>query len=116
MLINFWTDGPIWMKFSGVGWGQVTFGSVVPLPSPHQVGLGLDASIFPVVFPLHGCWCDWVVWYYFGKHLTSQTTMVEQIFDFGPRPRLVGYDGGLQGGHFWELGIFSYNMASDIKF
>ena len=65
------------MKFSGVACIEVTWlvlvnfflgGGLVPMPSPHWVGLGLDPVLFPGVYLFHGHWYYLVVSYHFGKH------------------------------------------------
>ena len=65
-----------------LGWSAVTFGWVVLLHSPPQVGPGLHPVLSPKVEQVHGRWCYWVLSYHFGKLLSSQTTTAEQIFDF----------------------------------
>ena len=52
-----------------LGWPEVTFGRVVILPVPHQVGPGLHPVLFPKVEQVHGCWCYWVMSYHFEKLL-----------------------------------------------
>ena len=53
--------------------------STWPAPSPLPEGE-----------QLHGPWCYRVMSYHFGKLLSIQTTLFNQIFDFGPRPRIAG--------------------------
>ena len=71
-------DEPTWTKFSGVVW-LVAIGWLVPMSSPHPVGLGLHTVLFLVVYLLHGHWCYQIMTYNFGKHLTRQTNKCEQI-------------------------------------
>ena len=62
---------------------SVTSGWIVLLSSPPpQVGPGLHPVLFHEVEQLHGCWCYQVVSYHFGKLLSGQTTVAEQIYDY----------------------------------
>ena len=63
-------------------------------PLPYLIVLGQDSVLFPEVEQLHGHRCYSVLSYHFGKLLSSQTTLFEQIFDFGPRPRIAGVKRG----------------------
>ena len=85
--------------------------------SPHQVVIGLAAGHIPEVYQLHGCWCHWVVSYHFGKLLSSQTTFSEQIFDFRPRPRIVGVKRGLEGvDNFFRISQFCIKANAYLLF
>ena len=64
------------------GWSVVTFGWVVLPPSLPWVGPGLYPVLFPEVKQFRGHWCYKVVSYHFGKLLSGQTTMAEQIYDY----------------------------------
>ena len=45
-----------WQNFLGLQLVWLTYGWVVPVPSPHYVGLGLPPVLFPGVYLLCGCW------------------------------------------------------------
>ena len=79
-LITFELMDQFGQNFQGLFGGcLVAMGWVVPMPSPHPVGLGLHPVLFPVVYLLHGHWCYQIMTYNFGKHLTRQTNKCEQI-------------------------------------
>ena len=91
------------------GWCQVTFGWVVPWPSPHLLALGLHPVLLPEGEQLPGPWCYQVMSYHFGKLLLSKTTLFNHIFYFGPRPRFAGVKRGCLergGGNFLIISQF----------
>ena len=61
----------MWPKLGIIfkGWLQLTFAWVVPLPSPHQLGLDSDQGIFRGVYLLCGHFCYWVMKDHFKKHI-----------------------------------------------
>ena len=78
------------MKFSGLArlvCSNFWVGST-PAQSP-QVGPGLRPVLLPEVEQVCGLWCYQDVSYHFRKLLSSQTTMAEQIFDFGAWGQLL---------------------------
>ena len=95
MLNIFWRDGPIGMKFARLIWlaaDNLWVGSTIA--QSQMGGLGWDTGLLGEVNLLCGHWCYLDESYHFRKHLTSQAKMWEQIFLFGPRPALAGYNGG----------------------
>ena len=95
MLNIFWRDGPIGMKFARLirlAADNLWVGSTIA--QSQMGGLGWDTGLLGEVNLLCGHWCYLDESYHFRKHLTSQAKMWEQIFLFGPRPALAGYNGG----------------------
>ena len=96
-------------NFQGlVDWSWLTYGWVIPVPFPQQLGLGLHQALIPGVYLLHGHWCYRVMSYHFGKHFTSQTIMWEQNILWWAKTKLAGHDGGYpKGVIFLRIGFFN---------
>ena len=111
---NFWMDGPIWMKFSGLSrlvTANLGVGST-SAQSPPCREFSLE-SIYSVVVGATGL-CHTIL-----ESMISQTIMWERIIDFGSIPTLgVSQARTTRGGRnfFQDLPIFFKNRRPEIKF